>query len=245
MGLFRKRVLQPNPIFEALEVDMHCHLVPNVDDGSKCLEETVECLNMLNAVGYKRVYITPHFQTPRFENDEDDITERFYNLKKEVADAGVKIELAGIGGEYRIDTGFSKRIESPRFLKVANKYVLVEFSLHHAMMGVDEMIFDLQMKGFELILAHPERYPYLGIHDQRMEQLKEQGVFFQPNVLSLGGFYGKEAMKRAYEIIDRGWAEFLGTDTHNVLYAEALRNVSHDRKVWKILEQHEFLNKTL
>ena len=243
-NLFKKSN-KPRPIFAPLGTDMHCHLIPRVDDGSKCIEESVDCLNTLKAVGYNKVIITPHFQHPRFPNDEEDITRRFHELRQQAADAGVEIELAGVGGEYRIDSGFAKRLEQPRFLKVADKYVLVEFSLHQQMMGCDEMIFDMQMKGYEVILAHPERYPYLGAPSSRMEQLKNQGVFFQVNALSLGGFYGEEAKRRAFTMLDFGWVDFLGTDTHNTLYAQALVDLSNNRKVEKVLEKYEFLNSTL
>jgi tyrosine-protein phosphatase YwqE len=240
-----KRKYEPRPIFAPLGTDMHCHLIPKVDDGSKCYEESIECLNTLKAVGYNKVIITPHFQHPRFPNKEDDIVRRYEDLKHKAAEAGVQIEIAGIGGEYRIDSGFAPRLENPQFLQVAGKYVLVEFSLHQQMMGSDELIFEMQMKGYEIILAHPERYPYLNVFGSRMEQLKNQGVFFQINALSLGGFYGEEAKKRAYEMLDRGWVEFMGTDTHNTMYAQALSDLSRDRKVEKVLEKYQFMNNTL
>ena len=84
-----KRKLEPRPIFAALGTDMHCHLVPKVDDGSKCMEESIECLKTLKAVGYDKVIITPHFQYPRFQNDEDDICRRYEELKQQASDAGV------------------------------------------------------------------------------------------------------------------------------------------------------------
>ena len=242
--LFRKKKYEPIPIFEVLGTDMHCHLVPKVDDGSKCIEESVECMKALASVGYKKIILTPHFQTPRFENDEDDIVRRYEEMKRQASDMGVEIDICGIGGEYRIDSGFAKRLENPRFLQIGGKYVLVEFSLHQQMMGCDEMIFDMQMKGYEVILAHPERYPYLNVGGSRMEQLKNQGVFFQVNVLSLGGFYGEEK-RRAFEMVEGGLVEFLGTDTHNSMYAQALIDLTHNRKVEKLLMNHEFLNKTL
>ena len=244
-NFFHKKNNTPKPIFAALGTDMHCHLIPRVDDGSKCMEESIDCLNTLKAVGYNKVYITPHFQHPRFPNDEEDIKRRYEEVKKAAAEAGVEIELAGIGGEYRIDSGFHNRLENPRFLQVADKYVLVEFSLHQQMMGCDEMIFDMQMKGYDIILAHPERYPYLNVFGSRMEQLKNQGVYFQINALSLGGFYGEEAKRRAYYMLEQGWVEFMGTDTHNTVYAQALINLTHDRKVEKTLEKYDFLNKTI
>ena len=235
----------PRPIFEALGTDMHCHLVPQVDDGSKCFEESVECFKMLKSVGFNRVFITPHFQYPRFDNDEEDIRRRYQEMKLRAVEMGVEIEMVGVAGEYRIDSGFKKRVENPRFLQVGGKYVLVEFSLHQQMTGCDEMIFDLQMKGYDIILAHPERYPYLNILGSRMEQLKNQGVFFQVNALSLGGFYGEEPKRRAYQMLERGWVEFMGTDTHNTMYAQALAELSNDRKVEKVLNKYEFLNNTL
>ena len=244
LNLF-KRKYETRPIFAPLGTDMHCHLVPKVDDGSKCMEESIECLQTLAAVGYKKVIITPHFQYPRFPNEEEDIKRRYEEIKKQAADEGLEIELAGIGGEYRIDSGFAKRLENPKFLLVGGKYVLVEFSLHQQMMGSDELIFDMQMKGYEVILAHPERYPYLNVNGMRMEQLKNQGVYFQINSLSLGGFYGEEAKQRALEMLERGWVEFMGTDTHNTMYAQALRDLSRNRKVEKVMEKYQFLNNTL
>ena len=244
LNLFKKKY-DPRPIFAPLGTDMHCHLIPRVDDGSKCIEESIECLQTLQAVGFNKVIITPHFQYPRFPNDEDDIRHRYEEVKQQAKEQGVEIELRGIGGEYRIDSGFQARLDNPRFLKIGDKYVLVEFSLHQQMMGSDEMIFDLQMKGYDVILAHPERYPYMNINGMRMEQLKNQGVFFQINALSLGGFYGDDAKQRAYDMLERGWVEFMGTDTHNTMYAQALVDLSHDRKVEKVLEKYEFLNKTL
>ena len=242
--LFKKKY-EPRPIFSVLGTDMHCHLIPAVDDGSKCIEESIECLRTLQAVGYKKVIITPHFQHPRFPNTEEDIVRRYGEVCKAAEAAGITIEMGGIGGEYRIDSGFKARLDNPKFLKVADKYVLVEFSLHQQMMGCDEMIFDMQMKGYEVILAHPERYPYLNIDGTRIEQLLNQGVYLQVNVLSLGGFYGEDARKRAFAMVERGWVSFLGTDTHNALYCQALRDVSCNRKVEKMLEKYEFMNKDL
>lgn len=244
LNLFRKNY-DPRPTFAPLGADMHCHLVPQVDDGSKCDEESIECLHTLKAVGYNKVYITPHFQYPRFQNDEEDIKRRYAALKQVATDAGVEIELAGVAGEYRIDAGFKARMENPRFLKIADRYVLVEFSLHQQLPGCDEAIFDLQLQGYDVILAHPERYPYLGLHGQRLEHLKEQGVYFQINALSLGGFYGEDAKSKAFEMLDRGWVEFMGTDTHNTMYAQALRDLSRNRKVERIMQKHTFLNNTL
>lgn len=239
--LFSKRK-ETIPIFESLGTDIHCHLVPGVDDGSKNYEESIECIRRMYEVGYRKMYITPHFQYPRYQNDEDDIKSRFEELKKHVEQAGVEMQLAGVAGEYRIDDAFQKRIEDARFLKIGGKYVLVELSLHQQRMGIEETIFDLQTKGYEVILAHPERYPYLGATSPMLERLKEQDVYFQINVLSLSGFYGEMSRKIGYELVNRGWVELLGTDMHNTRYAQALMDASRDKKLAKLLDKCEFMN---
>ncbi|MBR1849819.1 MAG: hypothetical protein IJ789_00435 [Bacteroidales bacterium] len=244
LRLFNKKH-KPNPIFGALGTDMHMHLLPSVDDGSKSLEESLECLRTLASLGYRRAILTPHFQYPRFQNKEFDIERRFAEFSQQVAQAGLDIELVCVSGEYRIDSGFQARLDQPAFLTFGNNYVLVEFSLNHPMMGVDDMIFDLQMKGYEVILAHPERYPYIALDGDRYQRMKDAGVYFQCNILSLVGFYGAECRRKALAMIDRGWSEFLGTDTHNTMYTRALVEASNDRTVQRIISHNQFMNKEL
>ncbi|MCQ2299289.1 MAG: hypothetical protein MJZ81_04105 [Bacteroidales bacterium] len=242
---FFKKYKKAEPIFEALVTDMHNHLVPMVDDGSRSMTESLQCIRTMQDLGYKRMYITPHFQFPRFPNNEEDIKRRFEEVKEAAKNEGLEIELIAAGGEYRIDDSFEKRIDDPHFLLINDRYVLVELSLHQPRMGMEEVIFNLQMKGFEVILAHPERYPYLNIHSKTAEHLREQGVLFQLNVLSLDGFYGEAAEHKAQEYLKAGWADMLGTDLHNTKYAGALIEASKSCKVRKILEKYQFLNTEL
>lgn len=242
---FFKKKNDAVPIFGALGTDMHCHLVPGVDDGSKSFEESKSCIQTMWSVGYRKMYITPHFQFPRFQNDEEDIATRYQSLVDELHQSGVEMEFVGVGGEYRIDDGFSSRMENPKFLTLKDNRLLVELSLHQPRMGLEETLFDLQMKGYELILAHPERYPYLSSNSTQLERLKEMGVMFQVNVLSLGGFYGEVSRREGYKMIGNGWVELLGTDMHNLMYADALRRTSHDKRVQKLLEKVEFQNKNI
>lgn len=241
---FLKRKKEPQPVFEVLGTDMHCHLVPGVDDGSKSFEESLECINIMYSLGYRKMFITPHFQFPRFPNKEEDITRRYNELKNELKKCGCPMELIGVGGEYRIDDSFAARVDNPNFLRVGDK-VLVELSLHQNRMGVEETLFELGMKDYDVILAHPERYPYLNVHSPILSQLKEQGVYFQCNILSISGFYGEQAQKTALEHLKQGWVEYLGTDMHNTRYAQALKDATNNKKVLKVLETYEFLNKNL
>lgn len=254
-GFFKRdKVL---PTFAPLGTDMHCHLLPLVDDGSKSLEESLEVMEAMYAVGFKQIRLTPHFCYPRFPNRKSDILERYKNFCIEVENncGDRKIpQITSCTGEFQIDDGFQGYVDEGGLLtyrftdekKNSEKgLLLVEFSLRQKRMGLDETIFARTMEGYEVILAHPERYPYYDRNSTSLEQLKEQGVYFQVNILSLDGFYGPESQKKAFEYIENGWVEFLGTDMHNVGYAMALRHASTNKKIIKLIESTEFMNSKL
>jgi tyrosine-protein phosphatase YwqE len=252
--LKRKRSL---PTFAPLVTDMHCHLLPQVDDGSKSLEESLEVMEVMKECGFEEIRLTPHFNYPRFPNKAEDIKERYKNFCAEVeANKGERElpRMTSVTGEFQVSDGFNDYLESGQLLtyKFANPkkcsekgLLLIEFSLHQKRMGLEDTVFKLQMEGYDIILAHPERYPYFDAHSSLLEQFKEQGVYFQVNILSLDGFYGEASNRKAYEYIENGWVEFLGTDMHNVMYAQALRHASTNKKIIKLLEKTEFENKNL
>ena len=235
------------PTFAPLGIDIHCHLLPGVDDGSKSNEESVACMKVMRDAGFEGIVCTPHYQTPRFPNQEEDIQNRFSDLKLDIASHGNYNgpHLAGVAGEYRVDTGFNDRIASSKFLLVGGKYVLVEFSLHQQVLGLDQVMFDLQMKEYDIILAHPERYPYYSSSSHVLQHLKDMGVYFQINILSLSGFYGEGPRRKAFEMVENGWVEFMGTDMHNTIYAQALIDATHDHKIERLMEKHTFMNSQL
>lgn len=241
---FKRQHKEPLPIFQALGTDMHCHLLPKVDDGSKGEDMSAICLRIMKQAGFDNVFLTPHYQSHRFPNVEEDILRRYDEFKDEMLAAGTgdKPNLVGVAGEYRVDAIFDKRIEANKFLLIGGKYLLIEFSLHQQVLGLEETIFQLQLKGYDIILAHPERYPYYTPSSHVLERLKDMGVYFQVNFLSLGGYYDENARRKGFELIDKGWVEFLGSDLHNTHYAQSLINCTYDKQVQRVLEKHTFLN---
>ncbi|MBP5190497.1 MAG: hypothetical protein J6031_06240 [Bacteroidales bacterium] len=235
-----------NKTFAPLVTDMHCHLLPGVDDGSSNIQETIDCLNIMASLGFEKVYFTPHFQY-NYPNDEEDILQRFATLKKQLSTSGLESlpEVNLIAGEYRFDPRFARRPGIDKVLTLPGKKLLCEFSLHYNDYMPIEIFSEYIKLGYTLILAHPERYPYMGIHSKEVETMKQMGIFFQVNVLSLNGFYGDTAMKKGFEYIETGLAEYLGTDTHNMRYASALRDTANNKQVQKMMQKHTFLNSQL
>ena len=233
-----------NDALDIIQTDIHSHLIPEVDDGASSYNTAIDCIREMSRLGYTKICLTPHFQTYRFRNEENDILNRADDLRKVIADNKIEMELI-VGGEYLVDSGFRQRMETNKFLKMNNQYLLIEFSFNQAILGVSELVFELQKLGHEVILAHPERYIYFHEHPEIPKTLKDQGVFFQSNINSFGGFYGKETQKQSYKYIDNGWTDFLGTDIHNHRYLEALVNTCKDKKFRKMLDTHQFLNNTI
>lgn len=241
-GLFKKK-----ETFAPLAVDMHCHLLPNVDDGSSNPEETVRCLKAMATIGYKKVFFTPHFQA-RYPNKEDDIKKRFEVLKKAIAQSGEKglPEIAGIAGEYRFDPDFARMPGVDSVFTLPGKRLLCEFSLHNNNNYTPIDIFAQYIKmGYKLILAHPERYPYLNVHSAETRKMRDMGIAFQVNILSLNNFYGESAMRKGYEYIEKGMSEYLGTDTHNMRYIQALLETAENKEVQKVMKKYNFKNAEL
>ncbi len=232
--------------FSPLKSDMHCHLLPNVDDGSGSVQETIACLKVLAEVGFTKVHFTPHFQA-NYPNEENDIQERFAKLKKEIEKSNVEglPEFGVISGEYRFDPRFARRPGVDNVLTLPGKILLCEFSLHFNDYMPTDIFAEYLRLGYKLILAHPERYPYLGIHSEEVRKMKEMDIKFQVNVLSLNGFYGEAARQKGFDYIKAGMVEYMGTDTHNMRYAKALKETAENKQVQKIMETHAFLNSEL
>ena len=236
--------IDPDGALAVLKTDIHSHLIPQVDDGAFAYDTSIDCISRMAKLGYSKICLTSHFQTYGFKNDEDDILRRAEELRQTIAENDIQMELI-VGGEYLVDSGFRKRMETNRFLKMNEQYLLIEFSFNQAILGISELVFELQKLGHDIILAHPERYLYFHEHPEIPKTLKDQGVFFQSNINSFGGFYGKRTLKESYKYINNGWTDFLGTDIHNRLYLHALVNTCKDKKFRKMLDTHSFLNNTI
>lgn len=243
-GIFNRN--RKSSIFSVLGTDMHCHLLPNVDDGSRNVNETVSCLKTLSSVGFKKIYITPHFQA-NYPNDEADIQKRYEQLTKELkAYVGQGLpEVAGISGEYRFDHQYTRHAGVDKVIPLPGKTLLCELALHSS--GYDPLddFAEYKKLGYNLILAHPERYPYLGLHSDAVIKMKDMGMAFQVNILSLNGFYGETAMNKGFSFIKGGIVEYLGTDLHNTRYANELMATARNSRVHSLLKRHTFRNNTL
>lgn len=220
-NFFKKKPKEPVELF--FHTDIHCHLVPGIDDGQKEAESAADLVAHEHSWGVRRIITTPHVTQDTFENTPEIINEAFEKLRSAVEARGTDIELLH-SAEYRIDGFFQEQLEAGNVNPMPNRYLLVENSFVQEAWHLDELLFDLKIKGFRPILAHPERYSYYFNKRQRYEQLHNAGTLFQINLLSLAGHYGKEVKHVAEYLVENNMVDFIGTDMHNHNHCQAIEN---------------------
>lgn len=202
--------------------DMHCHIVPGVDDGSPDVETSLDLLGHMASWGLKRVFASPHSTQDRFENTPQSLAAPFASLKSAASDAGLQVELHH-HMEYRIDEFFMNQLNVGNIVTLPGKFLLIENSFSHEPWGLDAIVYDLINRGYSPILAHPERYAYYALHHRdRYKSLHDMGLYFQVNLLSIAGHYGKLEHDTAMYLLKNKMAQFVGTDIHRASHIQTI-----------------------
>ncbi|MCH5221487.1 MAG: hypothetical protein J1F05_04050 [Muribaculaceae bacterium] len=218
---FFSRNKNESPTELCFDTDIHCHIIPGVDDGSRNVETSVTLIEQMQQWGIKQIIASPHVTQYTFENDLSTITPAIEKLKAELDARGNSLKLSH-AAEYRIDELFMHRLEKGDVMLLPNNYILIENSFIQEPWNIDQLIFDLQVKGFRPILAHPERYSYYYTRKNRYSELHNAGLLFQINLLSLAGEYGKGERKFAEYLMEQGLVDFIGTDIHRQAHIDTI-----------------------
>lgn len=227
-----------------LKVDIHSHLIPAIDDGIQSIEEGLDILRELEAMGYEKIITTPHTMWGSFDNTPETILGGLQKMQNAIADHGISLKMEA-ATEYYLDEHFMKRLERDETLMTfGNKYVLVETGFINEPPELKEASFHLSMKGYKMVYAHPERYLYLQENKKLIEELIDRGIIFQLNVVSLTGCYSKPVQKFAERLIDMDVIQMVGTDCHNMGHINLARQ-ARKSKYWDKLMRMELLNNTL
>jgi len=194
--------------------DIHCHLLPHVDDGAKDYNEAVSVLRWLKKTGIERLYLTPHVMSDFPKNTGIYLTEKFEQFTKRMEnDEITDIPALKLGAEYMLEATFNIRKEES-LLTYAGRHILVETSYLTPPLGFRDLLDSLIADGNIPILAHPERYIYMDWNDY--QSFKAQKVKYQLNYLSLTGVYGTHAQKTAAQLLKEGLYDYAGSDIHHL-----------------------------
>lgn len=210
------------PIQLPFTIDMHCHVVPGVDDGSPDATTSADLIERMQAWGITRIIATPHITEATFENTPDILDPALEELHEQLRRRGNDIVVTR-ASENRIDGFFRDQMEQGVITTHPGRYLLLENSWVQEPFQLDQYLYDLKLQGYKPVLAHPERYPYYSEgHPERYDRLHRAGVLFQVNVLSLAGHYGKREKAAAELLLSKDYIDFLGTDLHNMRHADSI-----------------------
>lgn len=232
--------------FSQISVDMHSHLIPGIDDGSKSIKDSIAMVEGFIDLGYKKIITTPHIMSDYYQNTPDIILPLAADLNNRL---NGRIQFSA-AAEYYSDSEFLTKLENDQLLCIKDNNLLFEFSFLEEPINVNEVIFNIQLKDYKPILAHPERYPYFTRHKykglSKFEDMKSRGVDLQLNMLSLIGHYGPDVKKTAEQLIDANLVDWVSSDCHHQAHLKLIKEkVSKSVYLQKLIDSGNLKNTSL
>jgi len=215
-------------------IDLHCHILPGLDDGAESLDEAVEMARIAERDGIEKIVVTPHLFRDNFVHEDlSIIEERRRELSKALEANNIQIEILE-GAEVHISHNLIDEIRKNRNYLVLNKssYMFVEFPSDHVFSGVKELFFELMSEGIIPIIAHPERNSVFVRNPSFLFELVQKGALVQVNSGSFSSVYGRDAEEAVFRFLELNLIHFIGSDAHNTRsmaprLSEAVKNVEY------------------
>lgn len=231
--------------FPVLKTDIHSHLLPGIDDGAKDLETSLQLIRGLKELGYQKLITTPHIIWDMYRNTPAIINDKLELVQEAIKKEGIEIEIQA-AAEYFLDEHVEELLKTREpLLTISGNKVLVEFSLAFPSLNIKDILFDMQMLGYQPVIAHPERYIYLQENKEFYRELKDIGCLFQLNLLALSGFYGRSVKDLAEYLLNNDFYDLVGTDLHHSRHLEELQHVEMTAALRKAIESGQISNREL
>lgn len=234
MFFLKSKKIPLNDFFPEGFIDIHSHLLPGIDDGAKDLNNSIELIQKMSSYGIKNFITTPHILGDLYPNTPEIINSKLTEVKNELVKRGITDIAIKAAAEYMLDEEFSIILEKENILTLKDNLVLVEMSYFSPPNNLFDILFQLGLKGYKPVLAHPERYNSYHKNFRVFQKLKNAGCLFQLNLLSLTENYGKEVQKTAERLLKENMYDFVATDTHNLNHLDSLKKISTKNNLPKI-----------
>jgi len=205
--------------------DIHSHILFDVDDGSRDIEESIELLKKMHEIGFNNVILTPHYiDGSEYCSGNKEKKLKFKMIQKELEEQNIDINIC-LGNEIFINNNIYELIKDGEIHTLNNtRYILVELPFHNQIMNLEDVIYELKIKGLIPIIAHPERYSYFQDNYKEVDRLRNEGFLFQGNYASILGYYGKESQKLLKYMLKNGYIDYFGTDIHRTTKTYVIDN---------------------
>ncbi len=239
----RKNTITPDLSF--IGADMHSHLLPELDDGVKTLEESIEYIRELSDLGYKKLICTPHIIADMYPNNVETILPQLAIVQKAVFDAKIPVTIEA-AAEYMVGLEMEQDLkDGKQLLSFGDRHILIEMSYIAPSPNIEQVIFQLCLKGYKPILAHPERYNYYQGNLENYQRFIDLGCLLQINLLSLTGYYGKLSKHVAEKLLKENMVSLVGTDMHHATHLRALKDLASQKELYEKLQAAGIRNKEL
>ena len=215
-------------------IDIHSHLLPGVDDGSKNLEESLVMVEQYIKAGYSASIASPHFDQARFVVESGRVIEKTNLLNNEIEIQGLDFRVYP-GNEIQIDFDTIKNLDDGKALRLNNsRYILAELPVHTKPNYVENIFYDMQLRGWIPIIAHAERYTYVQENPDWLIPYIKSGCLIQMNLSSLSD---STSLKTCKKLLNRGMVHIVGTDSHQSEWRSP--DVSEELNILKDLVGYE------
>ena len=197
-------------------IDLHCHILPGVDDGAADMATAIDMAKAFVSDGVTVVACTPHILPGLYHNSGPQIRQATAQLQRVITERGIPLQLVS-GADNHVVPEFLEELRSGKLLSLADtRYVLVEPPHHVAPPRLEELFFSLVAGQYVPILTHPERLTWISSNYAALTRLNAAGVWFQITAGSLTGDFGRNARYWAERLLDEGRVHLLATDAHDL-----------------------------
>jgi protein-tyrosine phosphatase len=197
-------------------IDLHCHILPGVDDGAKSIEDSVEMARIAAAAGTKTIVATPHMMHPQFHVRGDVAKQKLEEVRAAILAAKIPIEIL-LAGEIHWSTEIPQLLDSGELLPLCKdrRYILFELPTSHVPHATREVMWQFQLAGIFPVLAHPERNLEFEQNPDLVHEFRNAGVPIQVTAMSLTGDFGRKARKLSERWLAEAAVDLVASDGHS------------------------------
>lgn len=202
-------------------IDMHSHILPNIDDGARSVEETFHLIQEAKEVGFEAIIATSHYMEGYYETDTPEREIWVKAIYDKLQEKNIDINLY-LGNEIYLSENMITLLEEGKASTINDtSYVLFEMPLNVEPLNLYDVIYEMQQYKLVPILAHPERYTFVQEEPELIYDLIQKGVLMQANYASVIGYYGQKAQMIVKKLLENNMIHFLGSDVHrqNTIYS--------------------------
>ena len=226
-------------------IDIHSHILYGIDDGSKSLEESINIIKEHVMMGFTDIVVTPHYiENSKYQTNNITKQNILNELKQELKKQNIKINLY-LGNEVFVNNNLEELLKKEEISTINNsRYLLIEFPMNEKPKDINNIIYELKIKGIIPIIAHPERYDYVEKNPNLVLEWIEEGALLQSNYGSIIGIYGSGPQKTIKKLLKKNLIDILATDIHypnNKIY---LNMDKIRKKIIKSIGEERFIELT-